>query len=60
MTGAQTLPANFINNGIVFDHSLVRVAGIARSGANFTVADKLTENYVASRLSDLLPNDALR
>ena len=37
MTGAQTLPANFINNGIVLDRSLVKVAGIARSGANFTV-----------------------
>ena len=37
MTGAQTLPASFINNGIVLDRSLVKVAGIARTGANFTV-----------------------
>ena len=37
MTGAQTLPANFINHGIVLDRSLVKVAGIARTGANFTV-----------------------
>ena len=37
MTGAQTLPANFINNGIVLDRSLLKVASIARTGANFTV-----------------------
>ncbi len=37
MTGTQTLPANFINNGIVLDSSAVRVATIGKTSTTFTV-----------------------
>jgi autotransporter-associated beta strand protein len=37
MTGAQSLPANFINTGIVLDSSLVRVQTAVLSAGGFTV-----------------------
>ena len=37
MTGAQTLPGGFINNGTVLDSSHVRVASATKTGAVFTV-----------------------
>jgi autotransporter-associated beta strand protein len=37
LTGAQTLPANFVNNGIVLDSSLVRATAASRIGTSVTV-----------------------
>jgi autotransporter-associated beta strand protein len=37
LTGAQTFPANFVNNGIVLDSSLVRTSSVSMTGATFTV-----------------------
>jgi autotransporter-associated beta strand protein len=37
ITGTQSLPANFVNTGIVLDSSLVRVQTVALAGSGFTV-----------------------
>lgn len=37
LTGAQTLPANLVNNGVVLDRGLVKVASAVKSGGTFTV-----------------------
>ena len=55
MTWKGTLPAGFINNGIVLDHSNVRVNSFLKSGNSFTV--KITgytaHNYQLQRCDDL-------
>ena len=37
MTGAQTLPPNFINHGVVLDASTVRAKSASRIGTTFSV-----------------------
>ncbi|MEO5917331.1 MAG: autotransporter-associated beta strand repeat-containing protein [Luteolibacter sp.] len=36
LTGGQSLPANFVNHGVVLDSSLVRCTSASRSGVTFT------------------------
>ncbi|MGC3991190.1 MAG: polysaccharide lyase family protein [Chthoniobacteraceae bacterium] len=54
-TGLQTLPANFVNNGTVYDSSMVKVQDIQQSGAviQFTLFTISGHNYQLQRTSSL-------
>ena len=51
MTGAQTLPANFINSGVVLDSSLVKANSIVTNGAgvNITIQSFTGHGYQLQR-----------
>lgn len=55
LTGSQTLPAGFVNNGIVLDSSLNRVLSHAKSGASFTITiDGYTGHTYQLERADIL------
>ncbi|MGC3991192.1 MAG: polysaccharide lyase family protein [Chthoniobacteraceae bacterium] len=55
ITGLQTLPANFVNNGTVYDSSSVKVQQIDRAGSiiQFTIMALQGHNYQLQRTSSL-------
>ena len=38
LTGAQTLPANLVNNGVIVDSSSLQMAGVSKTGNTVTVS----------------------
>jgi hypothetical protein len=55
MTWSGPLPAGFVNNGIVLDHSAVKIASFARSGNDFTltILGYTGHNYQLQRCDSL-------
>ncbi len=57
LTGSQTLPANFVNNGVVLDSTDVQADSVTLSGANVVVklVGYTSHNYQLQRSDSLNP-----
>ena len=46
LTGAQTLPANLVNNGVIVDSSSLQMTGVSKTGNTVTVTVKTFAGHV--------------